>query len=81
MPHAIANWLAKKALKTIPTSTILDSFHQSKSEHLIKSFNDAAVESGNRAVINELQQQELDEQEETSRLEELFQQMKQRQGL
>ena len=48
---------------------------------IIEAFNAVAVESGKRATISQLQQKELNEKEEASKLEELFQQMKQRQGL
>jgi DNA primase len=48
---------------------------------IIRAFNDVAAESGKLAAISQLQQAELDEQEEAEKLEELFQQMKQRQGL
>ncbi len=48
---------------------------------IIQAFNDIVTESGQRATISQLQQKELDEQEEAAKLEELFQQMKQRQGL
>ncbi len=48
---------------------------------IIQAFHNVVVESGNRATISQLQQKELDEKEEASKLEELFQQMKQRQGL
>ena len=48
---------------------------------IIQAFDDVVAESGKRATISQLQQKELDEQEEAAKLEELFQQMKQRQGL
>ncbi len=38
LPHAIANWLAKRALKAIPKQTITQSILGSGSERLIKSF-------------------------------------------
>lgn len=48
---------------------------------IIQAFNDVVAESGKRATISKLQQNELDEQEKAATLEELFQKMKQRQGL
>ncbi len=38
LPHAIANRLAKGALSSTPTQTVVDSFLLSRSERLIKSF-------------------------------------------
>lgn len=38
LPHAIANRLAKHALNSIPTQTIVEAFLSSGSERLIKSF-------------------------------------------
>lgn len=48
---------------------------------IISAFNNLAVESENREKISQLQQKELDDKEEADKLEELFQLMKQRQGL
>lgn len=39
LPHAIANRLAKNALKSIPTQAVVKAFLSSDSEHLIKSFS------------------------------------------
>lgn len=39
LPHAIANRLAKNALKSIPIQTIVNAFLSSGSERLIKSFS------------------------------------------
>ena len=50
-------------------------------ESIVLAFNHLAVESENRKKISDLQQKELDDKEEADKLEELFQQMKQRQGL
>lgn len=38
LPHAIANQLAKSALNSMPTQTVVDAFLSSDSERLIKSF-------------------------------------------
>jgi hypothetical protein len=38
LPHAIANRLAKRALEAIPKSTLVQTFLNSGSERLIKSF-------------------------------------------
>ncbi len=50
-------------------------------DSIIAVFNNLNVESGNRALISELQQQQLDEQEEARKLEELLKQTRRRQGL
>jgi hypothetical protein len=45
---------------------------ESQLESVIDAFNQRIVESGNQAKISQLHGRELDEQEETSTLEELF---------
>lgn len=39
LPHAIANWLAMRALESIPKTKIVNSFIYSGSERIIKSFS------------------------------------------
>ena len=38
LPHAIANWLAKRALESIPKNTLVQAFFYRGSDRLIKSF-------------------------------------------
>ena len=50
-------------------------------ELVIHAFHQIAADFESRAVINKLQQKQLDDKEEASELEQLLQQAKQRQGL
>ncbi len=55
--------------------------HRDQLECLLKAFESVRIKDGSRSAISELQQKQLDEQEESLRLEQLLELARQRKGL